>query len=175
MRILGLTGSARSGKDSIADYLCSEYEWTRLSFAAPLKRMVVALLNRDEDWIEEHKEEHVNGLASPRRLLQTLGTEWGRHMIDTNIWVNLVHHDLNDILMKLPGHFTGVVLTDCRFNNEAEWIKACDGEIWQVVRPDIFEVADHPSEFGIDSHLIDRILLNDTTLLNLHNLIERNI
>ena len=175
MNIIGITGQARAGKDSIGDYLMymTEARFIRLSFAAPLKRMVATLLNRDEDWINEHKEDHIDGLASPRRLLQTLGTDWGRSMIDPNIWVNLVNRELNERL--LSESLEGVVLTDCRFNNEADWIHGNGGEVWQVIRPDAPEVNSHVSEAGIDPERVDRIILNDGSLEDLYLKIEEII
>jgi len=137
--------------------------------------MVAAMLNRDEEWVNEHKEEHIPGIASPRVLLQTLGTDWGRHMIDTNIWVNMVHREVNDIITLMPGQFQGIVLTDCRFNNEAEWIKAAGGDVWHISRPGAPLVTYHVSEQGVDFRLVDHSIVNDGSLEDLYLKIEEII
>jgi hypothetical protein len=167
--IIGITGRARSGKDTIADYVCSEYEYAPLSFAAPLKSMVSALLGEPESWVNEHKDEHIMGLASPRRLLQTLGTEWGRQIIDTNIWVNILSREVSKLD---PDWYNGVVIPDVRFNNEAEWILANGGQVWHVERPGALVVAPHISENGVDSRLISWNICNDGTLDDLYEKVE---
>lgn len=175
MKIIGITGVARAGKDTIGDCLCRDHKFARLEFARPLKRMVSALLQRDFDWVNEHKEEHIEGLASPRVLLQTLGTDWGRNMIDSNIWVNAVHRQVNDFLRSEESRdYDGIVLTDCRFDNEAEWVRGNGGEVWQVERNLITEeVPTHPSENGVRGDLVDRILANNATILELNERVGR--
>jgi dephospho-CoA kinase len=41
--IIGLSGYARSGKDTAADHLVNEYGFTRYSFAAPMKEAMYRL------------------------------------------------------------------------------------------------------------------------------------
>ena len=170
MKLIGITGAARSGKDTIGDYLRIRHGFTTLSFAAPLKRMICTMLEVSEDWLETHKDEHITGIASPRVLLQTLGTDWGRHMIDTNIWVNLVHHKVDDIATW--SHINGIVLTDVRFNNEAEWIRANGGVVWEVIRPEVLIESTHISENGVDAHLINTSFINDGTIEDLRQQVE---
>ena len=67
---------------------------------------------------------------SPRYILQTLGTEFGRSVYpDTWIdyGINQAHKYLNDGLDV-------VVITDVRFLNEAKEIREQNGEIWHLVR-----------------------------------------
>ena len=40
MNVIGLTGFAEVGKSTVAGYLVKEHGFTRLSFAAPLKKML---------------------------------------------------------------------------------------------------------------------------------------
>lgn len=174
MKIIGITGKARSGKDTVGNYLCLKHNFVQLSFAAPIKRMVTTLLNRGEDWIEEHKEKFIPGLESPRVLMQTLGTEWGRNIIDENIWINLVSREINNLMTQhahpVPA---GVVITDCRFENEAEWIhRQGGGRIWQVIRFDAPEIPSHSSEAGLSTNLVDEILLNNSGYEKLYQRIE---
>ncbi|WP_346927659.1 hypothetical protein, partial [uncultured Arthrobacter sp.] len=43
MQVIGLSGFAGSGKSTVANYLVEEHGFTRLSFAAPLKKMLRTL------------------------------------------------------------------------------------------------------------------------------------
>lgn len=171
--IIGITGAARSGKDTIADYLCTEYGYGRVAFAAPLKRMVCALFNRDEAWLERNKDVPQEGMGTPRRLLQTLGTEWGRDLINIDIWVNFAREEIFKI--RNNRQFDGVVITDLRFYNEAKFIRDLGGIIWRVDRAEYTPVETHISEQGIDPSYIERIIYNNSTLEELYTTVESYI
>lgn len=169
-RVVGITGAARSGKDTIADYLCAEWDFGRIAFADPIKDMLCAMLGKDKAWLERNKDVHLDGLGTPRRMLQTLGTEWGRELINDNIWINLARQKVFDI--RNDRSFSGVIFTDCRFNNEARAIQDLDGEIWRVVRESAPQVDVHVSEGGIDTQYIERNLINNSDLWALYDLVE---
>src|SRR5690348_6899955 len=91
-RLIGLTGKAGSGKDTIADRLVVNKGFTKLAFAAPMKEALNKLFGFDpSDWYDrEWKETPLPGIGkSPRQLAQTLGTEWGRDTINPNLWILL--------------------------------------------------------------------------------------
>ena len=111
-------------------------------------------------------EEQVNGSRkgepdpslgghTPRYLMQTLGTEWGRRMISDDIW-------LRAWVKALGGH-RNVVVDDVRFPNEAELIRSLGGYIIQIDRPNgpTIDHSDHPSEQGLSQITPDAILVND--------------
>jgi hypothetical protein len=97
-------------------------------------------------------------------MLQSLGTEWGRGMVHDEIWIR--------ITMERAGeHLTvgrSVVITDVRFDNEAQAIVDAGGEVWRVTRPGwrclAEEAAAHQSEAGVSDHLITRIIDNSGSL-----------
>lgn len=160
MIIIGLTGRARSGKDTVGKYLEEHYDACLTSFAAPIRQMVMTICGyKTLEELEENKETiHPNYNCTPRKMMQTLGTEWGRQTVDTNIWIktldlNLLPNDLN-------------VITDVRFDNEAEFILERGGEIWNIVR-NVKEVENHSSETGINSSLITNILHNNGSFAEL--------
>ena len=161
-QIIGVTGSARTGKSTIGEYLCQEYNFAPISFAAPIKHMIANLLDVSEEWLEENKETVIDDIAAtPRKLFQTLGTEWGRWLILPNIWVNIARRNINRIIEA--GDYPGVVITDVRFDNEAEWIRGSDGIICQVNR-DATQVRPHPSEKGIRLEDGDFVISNNDTI-----------
>lgn len=89
----------------------------------------------------------VNGITTPRRVMQLLGTEWGRH-IHKDFWTNLWLDDYN----RLVHSGRKVVCDDARFPNERELIHLLGGCIVKLV-PDrgAIEIGEkHASEVGIE-------------------------
>lgn len=175
--ILGLCGAAGAGKNTVADRLCQQHGWIQFGFADPVYAAVSAATGipvprlRDR----ETKEKPIEWLGkSPRELLQTLGTEWGRTMVRDDIWVQIAMRQAEKCLAYLKGT-GGVVLTDVRFANEVAAIKAAGGLIWKVSRPETFladEAARHSSEAGIAYDLVDAELINGSTIAALHNAVD---
>ncbi|WP_139225318.1 hypothetical protein [Nitrosomonas sp. Nm34] len=64
---------------------------------------------------------------------------------------------------NLIGHYPKLVLSDVRFDNEAQMIKRNGGVIWHIERKNNpFAVnTGHESERGIDDRYIDQIICND--------------
>lgn len=164
MYIVGLTGPARCGKDTVGDLLIENYGFVKLSFAAPIKAMVRTLLGMSEAELELQKDLTIADLGvSPRRLMQTLGTEWGRDISPT-FWVDILIRGLGEIQAKGDPLVRGIVITDCRFNNEAQIIRKLQGEIWHITRPGGLEVEKHASEAGVSSVPGDMYLCNDASI-----------
>ena len=154
--IIGLCGAAGAGKDTVAMRLVESHGFTKLAFADPIYDAVSAITGVSVDQLKDRsrKENCLGWIScSPRRLLQSLGTEWGRDMIHPEIWI-----------MSLMNRIDGtrdVVITDVRFNNEAEAILARGGEVWRVEgrasRLDA-ESSGHSSEAGVaDKYVSARI------------------
>ena len=171
--LIGICGAAGSGKDTVADILGFE----RVAFADPLYEMVATVtgMTPDEMRDRETKERTIGWLGhSPRQLLQTLGTEWGRNTISQTIWVDTAMRRVRGLLEQ----GRSVVVTDVRFDNEAAAIKAAGGVIWQVVRGQGSIkglAARHASEGGVDPLLIDRVLGNWSTIERLRQTVEAAI
>lgn len=164
LNLIGITGKAGSGKDTVADYLVSEHGYTKISFAAILKNMLrVAGLpepaNRDD------KEKIVDGFEfSWRDAAQKLGTEWGRSL-DTNIWVKLTMNSLDP--------FKKYVISDVRFDNEAEAVRKSGCLIHLTGREiDMGELSNHPSEAGVSFHNTDYLIYNSGSKEALYTVAE---
>lgn len=157
--VIGITGRARSGKDTVADSIVTMIGGYRYSFADPIRAMLVPLgIDMAHPYWQANKEKVIPALnASPRRLMQTLGTEWGRDLIDPNIWLTLANQRLITV-------GKGMVIPDVRFENEAEWVRSRGGKIIHVHRPDAETVEAHTSEAGISPHDDDSLIINDGTL-----------
>lgn len=135
--VIGLTGPAGSGKDTAADELVLRHEFTKLSFADPIYQMICMctgipvheLRRRD---LKETPLSTMN--ISPRKLLQTLGTEWGRNLIREDLWILNLRDRLWDIENRIG--IVGLVIPDVRFQNEVDFVHSIGGEVWHIERVD---------------------------------------
>jgi len=166
--LIGLCGPAGAGKNTVADFLADSNgaPFAQIAFADPLYECVSTITGLSVSRLKdrETKETVIPWLGkSPRQLLQTLGTEWGRGTVHPEIWIR--------IAMERAAHhltFNGVVITDVRFDNEAQAIIDAGGEVWKVARPGwrclAEDAAAHQSEAGVSAHLIARAIDNSGTL-----------
>lgn len=171
IHIIGITGKARAGKDTIADYLVENRNFVKISFAHPIKMMLCTMLGIALEDLDYQKDQHVPGLATPRYMLQTLGTDWGRKMISPQIWIQLVKQHIE--YLEKQG-VPGIVISDCRFNNEAAFILGAGGEIWEVFR-DVSPVSTHESEDGINPSLISTRFNNCEDISDLQESVEEEL
>lgn len=141
MKIIGISGKMGTGKTSAAEVL-EEYEYVRKSFATPLKWIAT----RYFFWDGEKDEKG-------RRLLQRLGTDVGREF-DKDVWVKHMEHDLNQLskVAENIGKELKVVIDDCRFPNELEFIRSLGGTVIHLYSKgyDMGELNKHESEQTLD-------------------------
>jgi len=147
MKIIALTGPKQVGKTTVAnaivDFIDPFIHSRVLSFATPMRAMLLAMgvdeRNLNNPSLKETPIEGIN--KSARQLLQTLGTDWGRNMIDENIWLWAMQRQLDFAEM---GNAEYAIIDDCRFDNEATRIKSLGGTIIRLTRDGY--------EYGTDSH-----------------------
>ena len=161
--LIGLCGPAGAGKNTVAELL----GFRQASFAAPLYRMVAAMTGMTVRELQDRdrKEKPIDWIGkSPRELLQTLGTEWGRGMVADDLWVKAT---MREVVWRLR-YGENVAITDVRFPNEAQAVKDAGGLVVRVVRPGFECLAGgagkHSSEAGIPDHLIDAEITNSGCL-----------
>ncbi|MDB6061532.1 MAG: putative deoxynucleotide monophosphate kinase [Verrucomicrobiaceae bacterium] len=166
MILLGLTGPAGSGKSTMAKYLVEQHQFIEVSFADPIRDMIAALMRIDRSILDSMlinraaKESPLPELGvSPRRLMQTLGTEWGRKLIDADLWVNLVSERIDFIEQALHREYNGIVISDVRMENEAKFVRS-KGQLLHIERPDLTPIGNHESEAGIAINHRDHVVLN---------------
>lgn len=167
VKVVGISGYARTGKDTIGAALIED-GYVRASFADYIRdalyrlnpwtaggKTVVELV--DELGWEGIKPDY----PEIREMLQRLGSEVGRSLLGEDVWVNLTFSNLPD--------GAKVVVTDCRFPNEAAAIKKLNGEMWRVERVGFSPANAHISETALDDWTFDKTFYNDGTISVLHN------
>lgn len=187
MQLIGLSGAARSGKDTVGEFLETQFDFKRYAFADPLKRAAHEMFGIPLIEFYEGDREIVNEFwgFSPREILQLIGTECGRQVFRNDIWVKRAEMEwnnhqqyVNNVLPETFGTvegFRGMVITDVRFENEAKFIREMGGTVLHVERPGFVGevgVANHASEAGYSDDLKDHIVVNDGTLEQLYTKVE---
>ncbi|UDL15974.1 deoxynucleotide monophosphate kinase [Microbacterium phage Pumpernickel] len=111
-----------------------------------------------------------------RRLLQVLGTEVGRKMIDEDVWTNIAARKVRE---ARQAGAPGVILTGIRYPNELDMIyHELSGETWWVNRPDLkgsAKSAEHSSENSVSSVDFERVIQNTGTLEELYQKVDKLI
>lgn len=176
LSLIGLAGRAGSGKDSVAEHLADAHNALRYAFATPIKGGLVAMLGLDPQDLEdrERKEQPIEWLGrSPRYLLQTLGTQWGRELVAPDIWVRLARRVWAEAVTAPEyGYAPALVLLDVRFPDEAEMIRELGGWVVHLRRPDAPPVAEHVSEQPLPFVAGDLVIDNGGTLDELRQLAD---
>lgn len=172
IQLIGITGKAGVGKDTAAAHLVEHHGYERYAFAAPIKRML-GVLGFPEHLFADHvtKEAVIQDLGcSYRKLAQTLGTEWGR-TIHPEFW--LIQAKRAYARACREGHVAGFVISDVRFENEAEWIRSEGGTVIHLFGRDTTvdgDAAKHVSEGGVMLHPNrDGLLNNSGSVADLHH------
>lgn len=174
--IIGLSGYAQTGKDTVAKHLVERYGFTRIAFADPIREALYELDPILPDypavpgirlsWIVEKAgwEEVKKSSPEVRRMLQRMGTEVGRNLWGQDFWVS-------QALQEASKH-ENVVFTDVRFPNELEAILKANGEVWRVVKKDVSAVNRHSSETALDHYQFNKIITNNGSFEDLHVLVD---
>lgn len=182
MILIGINGYKDSGKDSTAGYIQKWTEAHRLEFAvqAFADRMVLSMMRslglatnlndarviydsfkKNGGILVEVPDLNISMEISGRQFAKWYGTEGHRDVFGDDFWIDLILPqpewglwDWRESFRPRGDVFAHVaVVSDVRFVNEAERVRALGGEIWNVDRglgPD-----DHSSEQPLPKELID--------------------
>ncbi len=170
--LIGLAGNAGVGKDTAAGYLRAAHGFRQIAFADPIRAMLQAAFPLEpKDFEHGRKEELLPNLGkSPRQLMQSLATEWGRNLVHDEIWVRLAEDKV------LAEHVTlgrEVVISDVRHEIEAAMIRKHRGVVVHLRRSTALRVAPHSSEAGIAVCLGDWEIQNDRRPEDLFDELDR--
>lgn len=161
MILIGISGPAQSGKSTLSGEFRRLVEfrgqkYAEQPFAGPLKRMLASIGVDVSDLSKNVPVPFLDGQITPRVMMQTLGTEWGR-TLTPDLWLKVWEHELDR-------HAQVVTVPDVRFDNEADLIRGLGGVIVHVQRKptaDMLAVPAHASEAGITRVKGDIIFRND--------------
>lgn len=180
--IIGIVGYIGAGKSTVADVLVREHRYHKFAFADALKDAVATiftwprgLLEGDSNASRTFREKvdpwwsHKLGYeVTPRLILQRMGTEACRHGIADNIWIAALEK-------RIQG-YEDVVISDCRFPNEIDFIRSVGGVIVRVKRgedPSSEELASkHVSETAWNYVVPDIVIDNDGTVEELRGKVK---
>lgn len=164
--LIGLTGLAGAGKDTVRNVLAHKHGFEGIAFADPMRNMLTALLETCDistAYLTERelKERPIPELGvSYRAMAQELGTGWGR-ALDQDLWLKIAQARVK---VCEESSCPGVVISDVRFPNEAAWIKSQGGVVWRIIRPGIEPVRTHESEAHANTLPYDYTILNQGTI-----------
>lgn len=181
--LVGMIGRKRTGKDTVAGVLATEFGFEKAAFADPLREVVEAI-----DPIVDYRTSYKTGpgvivpvryseavrvrtyegakdaYPEVRQVLQRLGTD-GIRKLDTDFWVRIA-------LGRIDARTTPLVLTDVRFPNEAETIVDRGGWIVRVLRDGTKTDGEHVSESALDDYPEDFTISNNGTLEELRGVVR---
>jgi hypothetical protein len=160
--IVGFLGFIGSGKGTAGDIL-KEIGFVKQSFAGPVKDTASVmfgwprhLLEGDTEESRKFREEYdpfwskkFGYQFTPRMALQTIGTEVGRDLFDSNIWISRLEKNIEEN--------KNYVITDVRFKNEMNWIRNNNGILIEIQRdqnPDWYEIAIAANSGSMESELL---------------------
>lgn len=117
MNIIGISGPARSGKDTLGDQFISILsEWglkcEKASFANQLK-------NETDDFLKK-----TIGISSftqdddEKKIIRPFLVTWGTHVrrkLNPDVWIDSIKNQLSDDKIT--------IISDVRFQNELDWVK----------------------------------------------------
>ena len=171
IKLIGLTGKARGGKDAAGDHIRDTCGFSTYAMAAPVKEACRVIFGWDYRHLHGHLKDVLDPIynVTPRAAIQKLGTEFGRNMINNDIWTIKAE---NEIKVR-----SSLVITDIRYNNEAEIILENGGIIIDIKRCRggralISGVENHSSEKGINPNLITDTVTNNGSLVDLYKKID---
>ena len=179
--VIGITGRKYNGKDTIGKLFVDEFGFTQLAYADPLKDVCKNIFGFDNDQLYGNKKEVVDDFwkVTPRKVLQFVGTNLFREQthqviphVGKDLWVQVMKKKILDGLKNNPT--AKFVVTDVRFQNEADLIKELGGIVIRVTRDSVNDYIDsHQSESMIDGLNVDCDVKNNGTIEELYNNVKK--
>ena len=146
--IIGIFGKKGHGKDTIADYLVKNYNFHKLTYAEPIKKICRDIFSLSEEQLTNHNLKEIidpRWKKSPRQIMQLIGTDLFRNTFSEDIWVNILFEKAKRLLLEGKN----IVISDIRHSNELEKLFQLSDNvlIFNVIRDIKNEKEDnHPTE-----------------------------
>ena len=197
MNILGISGKARSGKDTTAAFLRDKYGFVILHFSDALYKEArkvykyCTLAEGHMAMLENGKIIPIPDSVSPATIASGMRDKdpnflqwWGtvrRNYFKEDYWVERIAKTLESLENK---NVESVIVADVRLLNEANFIKGLGGKLMRISRYDAkgdFYIdphrdASHESEIALDDYRdFDAILINVFDVNFIHDSAEELI
>ena len=167
--VVALAGPINAGKSLVASMLPAMH----LQWADPIYAGLSAMLGVPDEWLRSrvNKDTSIDWLGvSPRFLLRTLGTEWGRDIVDPDVWVKLTDMRIERAAASGQQSFA---VCGTRFPNEARLVRARGGEVWWINRGvSVSAAPQHRSDAMLVESDCDRVIDNTGTIDQLRVAVE---
>lgn len=174
MNIIGFTGKMGSGKSTAIKLLeeVQHKDIILIKFAKPLYDIQEYIYSKISPVYQKPAD-----FVKDRKLLQFIGTDWGRGTISESIWLDLWKAEVRHAREHNPDAI--IVCDDVRFDNEAELIRSMDGKVVLITannNEDRINSANgfkgHASEAGVSTEYLDFIIENNSTLEDLEDCVR---
>lgn len=192
--LVGIGGFAQTGKDTVADHLVAEHGWQKEYMSRALETALLKLnpwVNivpgnwkqgawpkgplAYETWIRYASLHHLVGYEvsknclDVRDYLQKLGTEIGRNMFHSDVWVRWAFRQVDEAMEA----GRSVAITGIRFPNELEWVAERGGHLVWIDRPGFGPVNSHDSDNLLNHSHFSLRIPNDGTPEDLYRCVDR--
>lgn len=169
--LIGLTGKMGVGKTTALAILSSYTEnFNNVKFAQPLYDIQEFIYSRISSAYDRPPD-----FNKDRKLLQFIGSDWGREVIDKDLWIKIWKKTVS----QLPNNSI-ITCDDVRYNNEAEAVRSMGGNVIEILSSKASSristtngFFNHMSEQGISNNLINYTALNDGTLAEFHDKLKK--
>jgi hypothetical protein len=161
-KVIAITGSKRSGKDTLANYISDRYKYEKIKLAQPIKHCVSELFGWSPHQLEEDEKENIDPKwgISPRKAMQFFGTEIMQYRIQELV-PNIDKKFLVKSLINKMDPKKYYVISDLRFYHEYEELKKLNPLIIRIDRPNT-PIDDHVSECEYKCIPYHINIINDT-------------
>lgn len=139
VKILGISGYARSGKDTFAKYAREilfekDIALVRFAFADKLKANINTFLNQKLG-ISAHTQN-----SDEKKIIRPVLVGYGEsaRLLNQNYWIDEIRESMTAVIgEKLDGKTIIPVITDVRYLNEVKFIKELGGKIITISQIDL--------------------------------------
>lgn len=132
--LIGIVGKGDAGKTTTARILQDVIDAREVVFAEPVKRITSIMFGFDYDMLlgdTPEKRQLRRTLKdsiwkkTPIEAMQYVGTDLCRDCFDKDIWIKIADRKISEL--RSNGY--NVIISDCRFPNEIEFIRSKGGHI----------------------------------------------
>lgn len=132
--VIAICGKRRCGKDTIANYLKTKYDFEHVKISSKLKNVIKILFNFTDEQMENDSKELIDDKwkVSPRQVMQFMGTDIMQYEIqkllpniNRSFWIKSLIEDLKYTNKK-------IVISDLRFLHEYEELKKVSNKIYVI-------------------------------------------